>query len=108
VVMGAWYSSAVHQDRTLARMQQQPALFVVYIDQRQFRTRFPLIDRFLAGSYAPLAAVQSEGETIPILVHTRPPRGTDRETGWPCYRPSFVSRSAPESSNAATPLATAR
>jgi hypothetical protein len=88
VVMGAWYSSARHQDRTLARMRDEPPLFVVYIDQRPFRTRFPHVDRFLAESFQPLVTVTSDaGESIPLLVNrSRTAARMDGTTGWPCFQ----------------------
>lgn len=88
VVMGAWYSSATHQDQTLAKMQEQPPLFVVYIDQRPFRTRFPRINAYLAESFQPLATLTSDaGESIPVLVSRNRTAGRmDGTTEWPCFR----------------------
>jgi hypothetical protein len=87
VVMGAWYSSAIHQDLTLERLRQRPALFVIYVDAAPFRARFPLIDNYFAEAYEPLVSIAADGESIPILVQrSRVPVGTDRQTGWRCFK----------------------
>jgi hypothetical protein len=87
-VFGAWYSSARHQDRTVARLQSRPALFVLLMDLRAFRARFPLIDRYIAVAYETMAVVPVEGaEAVPILVlRNRTPAGVDAATGWRCFR----------------------
>jgi hypothetical protein len=88
VVLGAWYSSATHQDRTVEAMRARPPLFVVYIDTPAFRSRFPLIEVFIKEGYRTMADIPVEGGgTVPILVHqARMPATTDPETGWPCFR----------------------
>lgn len=88
VVFGSWYSSVAHQDRTIARLQASPALFVLHMgDYAAFRSRFGLVDTYLDGEYEPMAEVPvEEGGTIRILVHRgRFPGGIDRATGWPCF-----------------------
>jgi hypothetical protein len=92
-VFGAWYSSATHQDRTLARLRIQPALFVLRMDAPAFRARFPSIDAYIRDAYEPLAEVPVDGaETVPILVlQDRSADGVDQATGWPCF-----TRSGPE------------
>ena len=88
VVFGSWYSSATHQDRTIAQLQARPALFVLHMgDYATFRSRFGLVDTYLDGEYEPMAAIPvEEGGTIRILVHrSRLPGGVDRATGWPCF-----------------------
>jgi hypothetical protein len=86
-VFGAWYSSAVHQDRTLIQLAARPALFVLLMDSAAFRARFPLIDPYIRDAYEPMADVPVEGaEPIPILVRRdRRPAGVDTATGWPCF-----------------------
>jgi hypothetical protein len=88
VVMGAWYSSAAHQDRTLARMRQAPPLYVIYVDQGPFRARFPSVDAYLAESFVPLGVLPSNvGENVSILVNReRRSTSTDRDTRWPCFQ----------------------
>jgi hypothetical protein len=92
-VFGAWYSSATHQDRTLARLRIQPALFVLRMDAPAFRARFPAIDAYIRDAYEPMAEVPVDGaETVPILVlQDRSADGVDQATGWPCF-----TRSGPE------------
>ena len=87
-VFGAWYSSAVHQDRTLEQLKARPALFVLLMDAAAFRTRFPVIDLYIQGAYELMGTVPVEGaEPIPILVYRdRMPDGTDAMTNWPCFR----------------------
>jgi len=88
VVLGSWYSSAIHQDRTVALLRARPALFVLHVgDYAGFRNRFPLVDTHIASAYVPLATVPVEGaDPIRILaLRDRQPVATDRETGWPCY-----------------------
>jgi hypothetical protein len=86
-VFGAWYSSAVHQDRTLNQLKARPALFVLLMDAAAFRTRFPVIDPYIQDMYELMATVPVDGaEPIPILVYRdRMPAGTDAITGWPCF-----------------------
>jgi hypothetical protein len=86
-VFGAWYSSAIHQDRTLNRLKERPALVVLLMDAPAFRARFPPIDAYIRDAYETMAEVPVEGaETIPILVlRSRVAAGYDRETGWPCF-----------------------
>jgi len=88
VVFGSWYSSATHQDRTIARLQARHALFVLHIgDYATFRSRFGLVDTYLNGEYEPMAEIPvDEGGIIRILAHRgRLPGGIDRATGWPCF-----------------------
>jgi hypothetical protein len=89
VVLGSWYSSAIHQDRTVALLRARPPLFVLHVgDYAGFRNRFPLVDTYVASAYVPMATVPVEGaDPIRILApRNRQPVATDRETGWPCYR----------------------
>jgi hypothetical protein len=86
-VFGAWYSSALRQDRTLMRLRTRPALLVLLMDEGPFRTRFPLIADYVADEYETIGTVPVEGAgTIPILVHRgRRPSRTDAASGWPCF-----------------------
>jgi hypothetical protein len=86
-VFGAWYSSATRQDRTLARLKERPALFVLLMDTRAFRTRFPPIAAYIDEAYETMTEVPVEGaEPVPILVlRSRPSTGTDAATSWPCF-----------------------
>jgi hypothetical protein len=89
VVFGSWYSSATHQDGTIARLQARPALFVLHMgDYATFRNRFGLVDTYLDGEYEPMAEIPVEdGGSIRILAHRgRLPGGIDRASGWPCFR----------------------
>jgi hypothetical protein len=88
VVLGAWYSSAKHQGRTVEALRARPPLFVAYMDTTAFRSRFPLIEEFVAEGYRGMTDGPVDGgETVPILVHrARVPLATDSETGWPCFR----------------------
>jgi hypothetical protein len=90
VVLGAWYSSAAHQDQTIERMRRRPPLFAIYVDADAFRRRFPLVETFLQQRYRPMtevAALDGSG-SVPILVdREHPAQKTDRQTGWPCFAP---------------------
>lgn len=91
VVFGGGYSSEVHQDRTVQRLRERPALFAIHMSgYDRFRSRFTLVDRYLADGYRPMAEIPVEGATtIRIVVDkSRVSTGTDADTGWPC----FVSR----------------
>ncbi|NOT24869.1 MAG: hypothetical protein HOP16_02095 [Acidobacteria bacterium] len=90
VVLGAWYSSASHQDQTVEMLRTRRPLFVAYMSAGAFRSRFPLIETFVSGEYRSMTDVQVDGDaTVPILVdRTRMPLGTDAETGWPCFKPA--------------------
>jgi len=87
VVFGAWYSSARHQDRTLAKLEDRPPLFVLLMDARAFRSRFPPIAAFVDERYERMTEVPVEGtEPVPILVlRSRVPAGIDTKTSWPCF-----------------------
>ncbi|NOT24872.1 MAG: hypothetical protein HOP16_02110 [Acidobacteria bacterium] len=88
VVFGAWYSSSVHQDRTLAQIEEDPALFALHMgDYSTFQERFNLIDQYLNREYDEMAEVAvPEAGTIRILkLRRRAPVGTDAATGWPCF-----------------------
>jgi hypothetical protein len=89
VVLGSWFTSATHQDRTLRQLHEAPALFVLLMgDVERFRQRFPLIAGYVQSEYAAMATVPVEGtDPIDILVmrNRRAPR-RDSETGWPCFR----------------------
>jgi len=86
-VFGAWYSSATRQDRTLARLRERPALFVLLMDARAFRTRFPQIAAYVDDAYEAMTEVPVEGtEPVPILaLRSRRSTGIDAGTGWPCF-----------------------
>jgi hypothetical protein len=86
-VFGAWYSSATRQDRTLARLRQRPALFVLLMDARAFRTRFPPIAAYVDEAYETMTEVPVEGtDPVPILaLRSRRSTGIDAVTGWPCF-----------------------
>ena len=89
VVLGAWYSSAVHQDETVEQMRQRPLLFVVYVDAGAFRRRFPQVEGFFRDNFEPFAELDEEGSgRVPVLVNRgRQPSGVDTVTGWRCYLP---------------------
>jgi len=92
VVFGSWYSSVTHQDRTIARLQARPALFVLHMgDYATFRNRFGPVDTYLAGQYEPMAEIPVDaGSDIRILVlRDRRAARVDAETGWRCFAPSF-------------------
>jgi hypothetical protein len=86
-VFGAWYSSAARQDRTLARLRERPALFVLLMDARAFRTRFPQIAAYVDDAYETMTEVPVGGtEPVPILaLRSRRSTGIDTVTGWPCF-----------------------
>jgi hypothetical protein len=86
-VFGAWYSSAARQERTLARLREQPALLVLLIDTRAFRVRFPAIAAYVDEAYEPMMEIPVDGaEPVPVLVlRSRPTTGADSATGWPCF-----------------------
>lgn len=89
VVLGSWYSSSIHQDRTVGLLRARPALFVLHVgDYAGFRDRFPLVDAYVSSAYSPMAAVPVEdGDPIEILaLADRETVATDAETGWPCYK----------------------
>jgi hypothetical protein len=89
IVFGSWYSSVTHQDRTIARLRADPALFVLHMgDAEAFRQKYEQVEAYLQGAYQPMAEVPvDEGGTIQILVETaRQPGGADAATGWPCFR----------------------
>lgn len=89
VVFGAWYSSIVHQDRTIERLRVQRALFALHMDDYSgFQRRFPSVDAYLRAEYKPMAEIPVQGAgNIQVLVHKMTPAGRpDPETGWPCFR----------------------
>ena len=89
IVFGSWYSSITHQDRTIARLQADPALFVLHMgDYDSFRTKYGQVDAYVTSNYRPMAEVPvDEGGTIQILVEqSRESTGVDGPTGWPCFR----------------------
>jgi hypothetical protein len=89
VVFGAGYSTSVHQDRTVEHLRRRPALFALYMgDGDAFRTRFADVERYVSNEYTRFAEIPvDEGGTIRIVVlRSRAATGTDRETGWACFR----------------------
>ena len=89
VVFGSWYASETNQGRTVERLEGRPPLFVLHAgDYEGFRGRFGLVDAFVTSAYESIAELPVEGTTsVNILVHrNRRPVGTDRQSGWPCYR----------------------
>ena len=89
IVFGSWYSSVTHQDRTIARLQAAPALFVLHMgDYDSFHRKYPHVDAYLEPNYRSMAEVPvEEGGTIQILVaESRRAVGVDAATGWPCFR----------------------
>lgn len=88
VVFGSWYSSATHQDRTVAGLKARPALFVLHMgDYATFHRRFGLVDAYLDEHYKPLTEVPvGDADSIRILVQQdRPAVRADTDTGWPCF-----------------------
>ena len=89
IVFGSWYSSATHQDRTIVRLRDDPALFVLHMgDLASFQQKYDQVDAYVRAAYRPMAEVPvDEGGTIQILVdRARQQSGTDAATGWPCFR----------------------
>lgn len=89
VVFGAWYSSATHQDRSIAHLRERPALFVLHMDDYgAFRSRFDMVDAYLSQEYEPMAEIPVEGAGSIRILAQRSRRAVriDPETGWPCYR----------------------
>jgi hypothetical protein len=90
IVFGSWYSSVTHQDRTIARLRADPALFVLHMgDAEGFRMKYGQVADYVDQEYREMAEVPvEEGGVIEILVHTsRAPNGTDGATGWTCFLP---------------------
>jgi hypothetical protein len=88
IVFGSWYSSVTHQDRTIARLEDDPALFVLHTgDYESFRMKYEQVAAYLERRYRPMADVPvDEGGTIQILVaQSRTAAGVDAMTGWPCF-----------------------
>lgn len=88
VVFGAWYASSAQQDRTLARIQQNPALFALHMgDYATFQERFDVIDGYINREYDAFAEVPvPEAGVIRILVFRgRASVGVDAATGWRCF-----------------------
>jgi hypothetical protein len=89
VVLGSWYSSSIHQDRTVALLRAKPPLFVLHAgDYAGFRDRFPLVDAYIAAAYRTMAQIPvKDADPIRIMAPSdRQPVTTDPETGWPCYK----------------------
>jgi hypothetical protein len=89
IVFGSWYSSVTHQDRTIARLQAAPALFVLHMgDYESFHQKYEQVAGYLEPRYQPMAEVEvDEGGTIEILVdRSRRAASVDAPTGWPCFR----------------------
>jgi hypothetical protein len=88
-VFGAWYSSAVHQDDTVARLASKPALFALQIDEDEnFRSRFPLIAAHFDRELRPMTTIDvpGAGRVLIRVEARRSPVGVDSDTGWPCFR----------------------
>jgi hypothetical protein len=88
-VFGAWYSSAVHQDRTVERLRAEPPLFAVQIDNdATFRGRFPLVGAYLDAEFRPIAEIEVPGAgPVRVLVDgRRTPSRVDGDRRWPCFR----------------------
>jgi hypothetical protein len=87
--MEAFYHDEVDQRLTLTRMQRESVPFVVLPldDQDAFARSFPKILAHLTAAYDLLADIPVDGlKGVRILVErARPRRGTDPETGWPCF-----------------------
>jgi hypothetical protein len=89
IVFGSWYASVRHQDRTLARLQAAPALFVLHMgDYESFHRKYEQVAAYLESGYQLMTDVEvDEGGTIEILVEqSRQSTGADASTGWPCFR----------------------
>ena len=89
VVFGSWYASVAHQTRTVMQLEASPPLFVIHAgDYSGFRGRFEQVDAFVNRTFKEIAEIPVEGTaSIRILVNrNRIPNGTDRQTGWSCYR----------------------
>jgi hypothetical protein len=88
VVFGAWYSSSIHQDRTLEQIKKDPPLFALHMgDYATFQERFSLIDQYLNRGYDDMAeiAVPEAGSIRIGKLRNRTPVGLDASTGWPCF-----------------------
>jgi hypothetical protein len=88
-VFGAWYSSAAHQDETVARLTSKPALFALEIDSdATFRGRFPLVAAHFDRRLRPMIEIDVPGAgSVRVRVNAqRAPAGVDSGTGWPCFQ----------------------
>ncbi len=88
VVLGAWYSSAVHQDETIARMQSHPPVLALqFDDDRTFRGRFPLIGAYLDAEFFAAGNIAVPGAGIVRLFANKrySAAARDTATGWPCF-----------------------
>jgi hypothetical protein len=88
VTFGVWYSSVVHQARTVADMKMRPALLTVLIGEKEFQARYPQVADYIAHEYEPMAGIEvAEVGRVQVLSHRRrAARGLDAQTGWPCFR----------------------
>jgi MFS family permease len=89
--MEAFFTSDADQALTLARMRRESVPFVVLPldDQVTFARNFPKLWAHVESAYEPLADMPAEELTgIRIMVErSRPRRGVDTATGWPCFTP---------------------
>jgi hypothetical protein len=85
----AFYHSEADQDLTLKRLEHQSVPFVVLPldEQDAFARSFPKILAHVTETYEVMADIPVDGlKGVRIMVErARPHRGTDPETGWPCF-----------------------
>jgi hypothetical protein len=85
----AFFTSDADQALTLERMHRESVPFVVLPldDQATFARDFPKLLAHVERAYEPMADMPAEGLTgIRIMVErSRPRRGVDVATGWPCF-----------------------
>jgi hypothetical protein len=85
----AFFTSDADQALTLERMHRESVPFVVLPldDQATFARDFPKVLAHVERGYEAMADMPAEGLTgIRIMVErSRPRRGVDAATGWPCF-----------------------
>jgi hypothetical protein len=84
--------SDVALQRIVARLQQTFVLFAVMLsdEERGWRAESAPVDAFIAAHFSPMAdIVLDKDRTLRVLVRNGSDAirtGTDRKTGWPCFR----------------------
>lgn len=84
--------SDVALQQIVARLQQKFVLFAVMLsdEERGWRAESAPVEAFIAGQFSPMAdIVLDQDRTVRVLVRNGSDAirtGTDKKTGWPCYR----------------------